>query len=874
LPRRGFTLLELIVVVVVVGLLGLLSISTYTAVINRAKDASALATTAALLREAGALAAMRGDTVFTAQDLTDAVADLPAVGTSGVSATSWTLLTGEDEHSDTYGTIHALLSPDASTAGAAMMTASGRCAVARGGLTGEIESWLSDTDPEGYCTGAMALAGPEPPPPATTTTTTTAPPPPVCVAPGVSTTADLYAGSPPTFTGGLASPVVLPPRGLDGPVSSATFDKSLPAGTAVEVGALVEDRSAGVLNTALYATSSSSVNGTLVPFNALNRDNVAGGVSDSGRFHTLNGANEYLQVDLGPGRYAAVSSYAVRTANQNQYPTFAGKTMQIQGSNDATNWTGIYSHTPAVTAAGGNWATYSFTQSAAYRYFRLATSASNYLILDEFELFGHVTAPSYSVVPGTVLPAPSTNAATTGAAVLAKTAGILNSIGSEPGAWQNPLGLLGKSYRSTALEPSLPSVLTNRSGTGATGANRFHSVQTSDPYVTIDLGATRRAQVSSYAIGTADNPLAGVKLEGSLDNSSWSTIDSRTTINSQASNTWKLYNANGPAADVAGAYRYFRLTSTGNVYQILDELELFGNLYRANAYTVDTSSGGTFIDATPATPATTVMDQTSGILNRFGSSSGTWSNPILSLVSGSGTAMLDVNSTYAKLANRSLAVSFSERFHTTAATNSNFVLDLGASRRAQVSSYSVRTATWNQFPADASGTVDQRARQGWTLYGSNDNSSWSVIDARQVIQPAASWGTYTSNGDPSDVAAGYRYLKVVSDEPASSYIILDEFEVHGVGWSQPPAPPANVTLSVLGGTWTASFDSVVGAVGYHVQVADAAGILVYDAPASSGVSQTPVTVPSGYKLRVAPTTFFGVGAYSNWTSVVNTCPGS
>ena len=55
--KKGFTLLELIVVIVILGILALIAIPTFLGVINKSKDATAAETASALDHDATALAA-------------------------------------------------------------------------------------------------------------------------------------------------------------------------------------------------------------------------------------------------------------------------------------------------------------------------------------------------------------------------------------------------------------------------------------------------------------------------------------------------------------------------------------------------------------------------------------------------------------------------------------------------------------------------------------------------------------------------------------------------------------------------------------------------------------------------------------------------
>lgn len=77
--KKGFTLLELVVVVVVIGILSSIAIPTYAAVIDRANEKSAVTSALAVLNEANILAAFEskvGTSVITTKEITLALADL------------------------------------------------------------------------------------------------------------------------------------------------------------------------------------------------------------------------------------------------------------------------------------------------------------------------------------------------------------------------------------------------------------------------------------------------------------------------------------------------------------------------------------------------------------------------------------------------------------------------------------------------------------------------------------------------------------------------------------------------------------------------------------------------------------------------------
>jgi fibronectin type 3 domain-containing protein len=126
----------------------------------------------------------------------------------------------------------------------------------------------------------------------------------------------------------------------------------------------------------------------------------------------FSGANTsssgWLQVDLGAGNGQIVTRYDLTSAND--VPNRDPKNWQLQGSNDAVNWTTLDSRTDETFASRFLTKQYTFTNSTAYRYYKLnilsnlSGSAVDGIQLAEWALISQGVEPPSSV-PDTTPPA-------------------------------------------------------------------------------------------------------------------------------------------------------------------------------------------------------------------------------------------------------------------------------------------------------------------------------------------------------------------------------------------------------------------------------------------------------------------------------------
>jgi len=112
-------------------------------------------------------------------------------------------------------------------------------------------------------------------------------------------------------------------------------------------------------------------------------------------------------------------------------------------------------------------------------------------------------------------------------------------------------------------------------------------------------------------------------------------------------------------------------------------------------------------------------------------------------------------------------------------------LDLGSGNYYSVSSYDVQMPSpyyLNRCPKD------------WTFEGSNDNSSWNVVD---TVTGETGWSIGELRTYTCDVTGtGYRYyrMNISANNGNSSFVLIGELNIYGDPTS-PPGPSAPVSLS-------------------------------------------------------------------------------
>lgn len=143
--------------IVILGVLSAAAVPTYRSVVDRAADASARQTVAAVAREAQHLAALTGASAVGTDALAEAARDRPeSAATAGVVAARGMSVV-DDRPSLEPGVVS--IAADGVYGGLALRSGSGACAYGRIASSGPAETWLWD-NVGGNCSGTLALAGP------------------------------------------------------------------------------------------------------------------------------------------------------------------------------------------------------------------------------------------------------------------------------------------------------------------------------------------------------------------------------------------------------------------------------------------------------------------------------------------------------------------------------------------------------------------------------------------------------------------------------------------------------------------------------------------------------------------------------------------
>ena len=127
--RRGFTLIELVVVLVILAVLAALSVPTAKTIVDTSRDRTLELTLGALHRHATALAVLDGRGGYLAQDLETAIGDLPGFLPGVAAAATWRLAGGTIAG---IGELAYAIGPDTSVVGLAAVSPTGRSVYLQG----------------------------------------------------------------------------------------------------------------------------------------------------------------------------------------------------------------------------------------------------------------------------------------------------------------------------------------------------------------------------------------------------------------------------------------------------------------------------------------------------------------------------------------------------------------------------------------------------------------------------------------------------------------------------------------------------------------------------------------------------------------------
>lgn len=102
------------------------------------------------------------------------------------------------------------------------------------------------------------------------------------------------------------------------------------------------------------------------------------------------GVTGWLKIDLGSGNEVAVNGYSVSVNRGTSYASACPKNWTLDGSNNDIDWVTLDTQTNQTTWADLEMRTFSFTNTTAYRYYRLNITANNgdanWLLVGELEL--------------------------------------------------------------------------------------------------------------------------------------------------------------------------------------------------------------------------------------------------------------------------------------------------------------------------------------------------------------------------------------------------------------------------------------------------------------------------------------------------------
>ena len=258
------------------------------------------------------------------------------------------------------------------------------------------------------------------------------------------------------------------------------------------------------------------------------------------------GTTGWLKIFIGTA--CVVTSYTLTASADSQ--TMMARDWTLQGSNNDATWTIIHSTTNQTGWSAAEMRTYTITSPENYSYYKLDITANNgdtSIIVGELELlktYAHNSNDLTPVMTSNTTPSPVVVSAST-------------EYNSSYAAWKAFDHLGGTSGWASTV--------------GNTGWLKVYSGG--------DLWT-----VTYYTITSCTDSLVAMAkdwtLQGSTDNNSWVTLDTRTSQISWASDDMRTYAITSP-----GNYSYYKLDITDNCGNPdateVGELELVGTIYVA-----------------------------------------------------------------------------------------------------------------------------------------------------------------------------------------------------------------------------------------------------------------------------------------------------
>ncbi len=243
-------------------------------------------------------------------------------------------------------------------------------------------------------------------------------------------------------------------------------------------------------------------------------------------------------------------------------------------------------------------------------------------------------------------------------------------------------------------------------------------------YIQLDTGAGNAWALTGYAIQAAPGALSARapqawRVEGSNDLLRWSTLNTESAQTAWGSSESRSFGASGSAA-----YRYFRVfvtASNDGTYTEIGLLSLTGTAGTAAAQPADFAPHA-MTSASAPSPYVVTFSSQNATYPAWKAFDGSIAGPDAWVGTGGGADWI--------------------------------ALDLGAGASKLLAGYAIRGPDGNPTGADT-------APKDFTLEGSNDGSSWTVVDTRTN---QTGWGLWPGQGEvryyAAGAVAGYRYFRL------------------------------------------------------------------------------------------------------------------